>query len=323
MSVRDRIAQQEAQRQQEESTSTVSSPQPQAPESISEMLSALSSMGFQQVALSQAVAEVVAGQNEMVQLLKTLSTSQGQTTDSSQQLNEVLKGNSKIAQTMDLMSEVLSSSKAVLLPDGSRVSQSSLDAHSLMTKLQSEIQIMTAGVEKLAAEVHKKSYIEVDQSKVANAIAQRIEKGFDEKIEESAQRFQETLKAQQVRVEALGEAKLAGVTAQLAEAQKAVQQYQTIVTKLGRGLTWSGVGSVALALIPFAIAGLALATLIGLGGTMLGIGPLSVWAWDGFWAAKLWWQKALIGAGIGAGLFGAYWLLRAMGRKLADTYKNW
>lgn len=182
---------------------------------------------------------------------------------------------------------------------------------------------MTAGVEKLAAEVHKKSYIEVDQSKVANAIAQRIEKGFDEKIEESAQRFQETLKAQQVRVEALGEAKLAGVTAQLAEAQKAVQQYQTIVTKLGRGLTWSGVGSVALALIPFAIAGLALATLLGLGSQILGIGPLLGWAWDSFWAAQLWWHKALIGAGIGASLYGAYWLLRAMGRKLADTYKGW
>lgn len=310
LSARERIEQQEKQLQEHLQQ------QQQQPDSAESTLATsllLGSMSIQLETLSLKLADLVTAQNTTAQ---ALSTSQERETSFSRQLKSVEKGSSEISKTLELIAGQLASSEAVILPNGDKVSRADLGAYSMMTALQSEMKGMTATAEKLAAEVHKKAHITVDQSLVADAIAQRIEKGL-------VQRFEASQEAREARVEALGEAKVLEATNRIEAAHKAVQRYENIAAKLGRGLTWSGVGRVALALIPFAIAGLTLATLLGLGGEVLGIGPLFGWAWDSFNAAQLWWHKVLIAAGTLAGAAGVLWMVRVMGRKLAETYRGW
>lgn len=309
MSALERIAQQEAQQQ-----------------SSSELYGFINSMSAEMEQMRSLVKQVVESQNRVTEGMQVLVTSQQSGTDL-QQLAQQQQGmrqeTQEISKTLVQMSATLTKSEAVHLPDGSRVSRADLDSHSMMTTLRNEMKGVLSGTEKLAAEVHKKSQIRVDQSKVADAIAKRIEVAFDEKIEQAAQRFEKSMKAQEARVEALGEAKTSDVVEQISAARRAVQRYENTVGKLRSALTWSGVGSVALALIPFAMTGLVLATLLGLGGEVLGLGPLFGWAWESFDAAQLWWHKSLIAVGTLAGAFGVLWIIKAMGGKLADKYRGW
>ena len=107
------------------------------------------------------------------------------------------------------------------------------------------------------------------------------------------------------------------------EVVSAVGRAERRVERLSAKVTWTSVGRVCLALIPFTVAFIMLTGMVGGITQMLGLGPLLGWAWDSFAAASAWWAKALIALAAlgGCTLFG--WLLWWLGKKLYESYRGW
>lgn len=175
----------------------------------------------------------------------------------------------------------------------------------------------------LLSEMAAKTQVHVDHDKLAAWLASKLETGLGPQIIDSTQRVEEVLRAHERRLDALGEKKVTEVKESLQEATKGLETAKRTAAQLKGALTWAGVGKVAVALLPLALVGLAVAVLLGIGGQLFGVGPVFGWAWASFAAAEAWWLKLIIAVATAGSALGVCWVVYRLGRKLAEVYRGW
>lgn len=294
--------------------------------------SALSRIENQQSQLLETIEGLTSAQAEMRSSLTSLTTSQmrgGGPGNASQNegvertLSELKSELGKQGKRLDQMSpvmkdllELLGQSEAVRLPDGSTVRRSDVDAHSLSKGTNQKIEDLSSAVEVLVKEVRRKSSVRLDETKVVEGMTGRLAAAFEARMDV-------VLRAQEERLESVGAVRADSAVAALGRAQRSLEAVERRAAGLDRSLGWHGLGRTAAALLPFAMVSLALATLLGLTGQVLGVDALLGWAWDSFTAASTWWGKALIAVGTLSGTAALLWLVKVAGGWLTDAYRGW
>ena len=218
----------------------------------------------------------------------------------------------EIEKTLDAVAKQLSDKRVVKLSDGSSVSASDLQAHSMMKQISSDLTKTTSALGELKKTVGNGRTVRVDMSKLSEYAVGVLDERLSVAVEERVQRIESILDGYEQRVADIGAQKVAEaaqkVDTVIDKANKAVASLERNESRLealeGR-IPWTTVGKVALAVLPLFASLLLVGGLVWGVGSMVGIGPLFGWAWGAFTAASLWWQKALIAAATlgGAALF--------------------
>lgn len=236
---------------------------------------------------------------------------------------ETKKRLSEIEKTLAAVASQLSASEAVKLPDGSSVTRADLAAYTMTRKISEELKRTTSASTDLAEAVRKRGHVRIDTGKLTEHAVKVLDDRLAEAVEVPVQRVEKTLAGLEGRVGGLGTEKLAEVTDRAHEVVSAVGRAERRVERLSAKVTWTSVGRMCLAVVPFTVAFIMLTGIVGGITQMLGLGPLLGWAWDSFAAASAWWAKALIALAAlgGCTLFG--WLLWWLGKKLYESYRGW
>ncbi|QQB13217.1 hypothetical protein [Brevibacterium casei] len=297
-----------------------------------ELLEALISQhdaDMQQIAkLTKTVADlteyVKVMDEEQTTRLDRLSTSQQHELPSTLPLDaETKKRLNEIEKTLSAVAQQLSSSEVVKLPDGSSVTRADLAAYTMTQKISEELKTTTSASADLAEAVRKRGHVRIDTDKLTEHAVKVLDQRLAKAVEAPVQRIEQTIAGLEDRVGRLGTEKLAEVTGRAHEVVGAVGRAERRVERLSAKVTWTSVGRMCLALIPFTVAFIMLTGVVGGITQMLGLGPLLGWAWDSFAAASVWWAKGLIALTAlgGCALFG--WLLWWLGKKLYESYRGW
>ena len=218
----------------------------------------------------------------------------------------------EIEMTLVAVAKQLSDKRVVKLGDGSSVSASDLQAHSMMKQISSDLTKTTSALGELKKTVGNGRTVRVDMSKLSEYAVKVLDERLSEAVKEPVQRIESILDGYEQRVANIGTQKTAEaaqkVDTVIDKANKAVASLERNESRLealeGR-IPWTAVGRVAIAVLPLFASLLLVGGLVWGFGSMVGIGPLFGWAWGAFTAASLWWQKALIAAATlgGAALF--------------------
>lgn len=94
------------------------------------------------------------------------------------------------SETLSALGETVSDKRVVKLSDGSEVSASELQAHSMMKRITEQMTTLTSTSEKLAEEVHAKSRVLDDEKakawlkSVGSWIAKKVNEHFDQAVQE-------------------------------------------------------------------------------------------------------------------------------------------
>ena len=217
----------------------------------------------------------------------------------------------EIEKTLAAIAGQLSDKRVVKLSDGSTVTQSELQAHSMTKQINEKMMTMTTAFEDLAKEVHAKSRVLDDEKAkrwlddVGRWIADKVDEHFDQAVQEPVDGLKSDLQGFREEMGALGAERLSEVHTKVQEVLSDMKAVEEAVKRYERQVNFVSVSRIALALIPLLIALILVGGLVWGVGSMVGIGPLFGWAWGSFMAASLWWQKALIAAATlgGAALF--------------------
>ena len=223
----------------------------------------------------------------------------------------------EIEKTLAAIAGQLSDKRVVKLSDGSTVTQSELQAHSMTKQINEKMMTMTTAFEDLAKEVHAKSRVLDDEKAkrwlddVGRWIADKVDEHFDQAVQEPVDGLKSDLQGFREEMGALGAERLSEVHTKVQEVLSDMKAVEEAVKRYERQVNFVSVSRIALALIPLLIALILVGGLVWGVGSMVGIGPLFGWAWGSFMAASLWWQKALIAAATlggveGSGFFGPF-----------------
>ncbi|WP_198028626.1 hypothetical protein [Corynebacterium freneyi] len=179
---------------------------------------------------------------------------------------------------------------------------------------------MSSTSEALAREVAAKSKVSLDTGKVVDLLTERFENKFDKVIEERAAETVAAIEAIERRMD--HEAPQGRAARRLEKATAAITASADRVEQAEKRMTWAGVGSIMMSLVPLAVVALAAGLVVDLGAEIYGIGPLFSWIWGGFEAAAGWWKLpwAIVGLAGAAGLTG---LVVWGGRWLYYVYNGW
>ena len=236
---------------------------------------------------------------------------------------ETKKRLNEIEKTLSAVAQQLSSSEVVKLPDGSSVTRSELAAYTMMQRINEQLKTMASASGDLADAVRKRNIHRVDVSKLSEYAVKRLDASLSKAVEAPVQRVEQVVAGLEARVGTLGEEKLTEVVSAADEVGRAVGRAERRVEQLSSKVTWTAVGRMSLALLPFAAVFIVFGGLIGGITQAVGLGPLLGWAWESFAEATAWWSKGLIalGALAGVGLFST--LIWWLGHKLHENYKYW
>lgn len=243
------------------------------------------------------------------------SISQQHEQPSQTQLDDETKNRlSEIEKTLSAIAEQLSDKRVVKLSDGSSVSASELQAHSMMKQLSSDLTKTTSALGKLTTAVRAKSSVKLDSEKVANHMSQRVTQHFDHAVQEPVDGLRSDLQGLREEMSTLGTERLSEVHKAVEKSLSELNEARRNIEAIERRVTFVGISRLALAVLPLFASLLLVGGLVWGLGSMVGIGPLFGWAWGSFMAASLWWQKALIAAATlgGAALF--VWLVLRVSR---------
>ena len=249
----------------------------------------------------------------MLVLTSKTSTSEASEADSlTNDINAIKKTLNEQSETLSELGKTVSDKRILKLSDGSSVSASELQAHSMMKQIKEQMTETTTALGELKKTVGNGRTVRVDMSKLSEYAVGVLDERLSVAVEERIQRIESILDGYEQRVADIGAQKVAE-TAQkvdtvIDKANKAVaslERNERHLESLEGRIPWTAVGRVAIAVLPL------FASLLLVGGlvwgvmSMFGIGPLFGWAWGAFAAASLWWQKALIAAATlgGAALF--------------------
>lgn len=249
----------------------------------------------------------------MLMLTSKTSTSEASQPDSLvNDLNEIKTTLNVQSETLRELGETVSDKRVLKLSDGSSVSASDLQAHSMMKQIKEQMTETTTALGELKKTVGNGRTVRVDMSKLSEYAVGVLDERLSVAVEERIQRIESILDGYEQRIADIGAQKVAE-TAQkvdtvIDKANKAVASLERNERRLedleGR-IPWTTVGKVAIAVLPLFASLLLVGGLVWGLGSMFGIGPLFGWAWGAFTAASLWWQKMLIAAATlgGAALF--------------------
>lgn len=238
----------------------------------------------------------------------------------------------EIEKTLAEVAKQLSLSGAVKLSDGSTVTQSDLQALSMMKQINQKMTTMTTASESqkesnekwfkwLIAAVKAKSTVQVDADKVADVVAQQVTEHFDQAVQKPVEGLRSDLEGFREEMGVLGAERLSEARTELQGLLSEMRGVEEMVKRYERQVNFVSVSRIALALIPLLIALILVGGLVWGFGSMVGIGPLFGWIWTSFTAASLWWHKLLIAIG-GLGAAALFvWIVFRMGRWVYENLR--
>lgn len=237
---------------------------------------------------------------------------------------------SEIEKTIAIIAKQLSSSEAVKLPEGGSVRRSDLDAHAMVSKIEKQLRTTTSASIELAETVRGRGVIRIDVARLSQQAIGVLDARLAAAVEPSISRLESRLAEWEARSAAAITQRMVDTSS---EAERVVARVEDAVRAAGRAerrvdamttrTTWTAVGRLCLALVPFSavllvVGGLAFGAL-----QALGVGPLLNWAWTAFELADEWWAKALIAGGTIGGIALSSAVIWKLGLKLADQYRRW
>ncbi len=248
-------------------------------------------------------------------LKSSMQTSQVSLPDSlTSDVNEIKKTLNKQSATLSVLGETVSDKRIVKTSDGSSVSASELQAHSMMKQLSSDLTKTTSALGELTAQVKAKSHVSLNAEKVAEVMSRRVTQHFDHAVQEPVDGLRSDLQGLREKMSTLGSERLSEVHRAVEKSLSELNEARRNIEAIEGRVTFVGISRLALAVLPLFASLLLVGGLVWGLGSMFGIGPLFGWAWGSFMAASLWWQKALIAAATlgGAALF--VWLVLRVSR---------
>lgn len=233
----------------------------------------------------------------------------------------------EIEKTLADVAKQLSLSGAVKLPDGSTVTQSDVNAFSMMKQINQKMTTLDSTSKELAKEVHEKSRVLDDEKAkrwlddVGRWIADKVDDHFDQAVQEPVDGLRSDLEGIREEMSTLGAERLSEVRTELQGLLSEMRGVEEAVKRYERQVNFVSVSRIVLALIPLSVALILVGGLVWGVGSMFGIGPLFGWAWASFTAASLWWHKVLIALGAlgGAALF--VWAVFRMSRWVYENLR--
>ena len=227
-------------------------------------------------------------------------------------VNEIVKTMNAHSETLNALAETVSDKRVVKLSDGSSVSASELQAHSMMKQLSSDLTKTTSALGELTAQVKAKSHVSLNAEKVAEVMSRRVTQHFDHAVQEPVDGLRSDLQRLREEMRTLGAERLSEVHRAVDESLSELNEARRNIEAIERRVTFVGISRLALAVLPLFASLLLVGGLVWGLGSMFGIGPLFGWAWGAFTAASLWWQKMLIALGtLGAAVLFIWAVLRA------------
>ena len=220
-------------------------------------------------------------------------------------VNEIKKTLNKQSEMLSELGETVSDKRVVKTSDGSSVSASELQAHSMMKQLSNDLTKTTSALGELTAQVKAKSHVSLNAEKVAEVMSRRVTQHFDHAVQEPVDGLRSDLQGLREEMSTLGTERLSEVHKAVEKSLSELNEARRNIEAIERRVTFVGISRLALAVLPLFASLLLVGGLVWSFWSMVGIGPLFGWAWGSFVAASLWWQKALIAAATlgGAALF--------------------
>lgn len=257
--------------------------------------------------LTSVEQEMITRTNALKSLIQTSETSELDSLRND--VNEMKKTLNAQNEMLSAIGETVSDKRIVKQIDGSEVSASELQAHSMMKQLSSDLTKTTSALGELTAQVKAKSHVSLNAEKVAEVMSRRVTQHFDHAVQEPVDGLRSDLQGLREEMGALGSDKLSEVRTAVEESLSELNEARRNVEAIERRVTFVGISRLALAVLPLFASLLLVGGLVWGVGNMFGIGPLFGWAWASFVAAEMWWAKALIAAATlgGAALF--VWLV--------------
>ena len=255
----------------------------------------------------------------MLVLTSKTSTSEASEADSlTNDINAIKKTLNEHSKLLSELGETVSDKRILKLSDGSSVSASELQAHSMMKQIKEQMTETTTALGELKKTVGNGRTVRVDMSKLSEYAVGVLDERLSVAVEERVQRIESTLDGYEQRVADIGAQKVAETAQKVAEvSDKADKVFASLernerrLEDLEGRIPWTTVGKVALAVLPLFASLLLVGGLVWGFGSMFGIGPLFGWAWGLFTTASLWWQKMLIALGtLGAAALFVWVVLR-------------
>lgn len=262
--------------------------------------------------LTSVEQEMITRTNALKSLIQTSETSELDSLTSD--VNAIKTTLNEQSKTLSELGKTVSDKRVVKQSDGSEVSTSELQAHSMMKQLSSDLTKTTSALGELTAQVKAKSHVSLNAEKVAEVMSRRVTQHFDHAVQEPVDGLRSDLQGLREEMGALGSDKLSEVRTAVEESLSELNEARRNVEAIERRVTFVGISRLALAVLPLFASLLLVGGLVWGVGNMFGIGPLFGWAWASFVAAEMWWAKALIAAATlgGAALF--VWLVLRVSR---------
>lgn len=211
-------------------------------------------------------------------------------------VNEIKKTLNKQSEMLSELGETVSDKRVVKTSDGSSVSASELQAHSMMKQLSNDLTKTTSALGELTAQVKAKSHVSLNAEKVAEVMSRRVTQHFDHAVQEPVDGLRSDLQGFREEMSTLGAERLSEVHRTVEKSLSELNEARRNIEAIERRVTFVGISRLALAVLPLFASLLLVGSLVWGFGSMVGIGPLFGWAWASFTAASLWWQKMLIAA---------------------------
>ena len=258
-------------------------------------------------------------EDSQASLMLALSSKSSTSTDSVNdslvsELNAFKKTLNKQSATLSALGETVSDKRIVKQSDGSSVSASELQAHSMMKQLNSNLTKTTSALDELKQVVGNGRTVRVDVDRLSEFTVGVLDQRLSQAVEAPIKRVESTLEGFEHRVASLGAERLSEVHRAVEKSLSELNEARRNIEAIERRVTFVGISRLALAVLPLFASLLLVGGLVWGFGSMVGIGPLFGWAWGSFMAASLWWQKALVAAATlgGAALF--VWLVLRVSR---------
>lgn len=239
------------------------------------------------------------------------------------ELRSLANAQSEMSKTLAEIVRTVSDERVVKLPSGESVSAADLSAHSLVSRLGKQIEVMTSSSNDLSEAVRKRGQVVIDMARLEKHMAGLLDRRLQRAVEGPVARLEKVLGG---RIDAVGaEAREAGERAEEAskQAARSIDASASRIEK-SRKVGWPEVGNLAAALLPLLVA---VTLVLGLGRVLvvdvLGLPMVTAWLWGQVSAASSWWAAGLWVLALVSVVGGTVALVTWASRRLYEWYQRW